>query len=774
MVEEKKVLLNIDFNIEDFSKSAAQLNGEIAKLNNEQKKLKKTSQEGSLEFQTNKEKLALLKREYNDTNKIINNFTKASIAQTGSLEEQKAVLSILTKQLDLMSAAERDSTKDGKALKKQILDLTNSLKNQEEAVGNNRRSVGDYAKGLSGMGGAAGQAVSGVTALSASLKALLLNPVVLVVTAIVGVMKLLYDSFAKTEKGSNVLNKGMTLLSTVFSALMKVIEPVAEFIVDTVIKAFEDLGKAADAAAGLVSDALSFMGFDEAAASVDNFVNSTKGLLEASNRLADSEAELLVLRREQRKIQYQAQLDAEKLRQIRDDEANSMAVRKKANEDLALVLEEQSKRELSIAEKELNLVKQKLALEGETTELLDAKAEAEFVIIDTNERIAGQQSEQLTNLNSLRKEEIALAKEKQAARDAELAEQQKIIEERLKREVEAQQQLRDLEVSRIADDRERQQVELVNKFNDKIAKLKQDNEAEIELAFQLEEEKRAALYEMNEGFRQEDEEKKAAERQANLDAEIFLAQEDLKATNLLLKAKRDAEIKNSEATGVQKAAIEKKYNDQIANNEKQLTEINKAENQARLDNLKSVTALGMQVSKQGGAAQKGFALAQVGIDTAKAISSLTAASEGNPTNALTFGAAGVGQFIAGLARILGNVAQARSIINSSGFAEGGYTGDGGKYDVAGVVHRGEYVVPKHIVSNPKYSGAISALESVRQNGYADGGLVTSNLSSGIDAQIQSQKQILSLVSSMPSPVVVVQDINEKQNDVNSVEVAATI
>ena len=137
----------------------------------------------------------------------------------------------------------------------------------------------------------------------------------------------------------------------------------------------------------------------------------------------------------------------------------------------------------------------------------------------------------------------------EAARKKDEAEQEKIIAERLKREVEAQQQLRDLEVSRIADDRERQQAELVNKFNDKIAKLKQDNEAEIELAFQLEEEKRAALYEMNEGFRQEDEEKKAAERQANLDAEIFLAQEDLKATNLLLKAKRDAEIKNTEATG---------------------------------------------------------------------------------------------------------------------------------------------------------------------------------------------------------------------------------
>ena len=29
---------------------------------------------------------------------------------------------------------------------------------------------------------------------------------------------------------------------------------------------------------------------------------------------------------------------------------------------------------------------------------------------------------------------------------------------------------------------------------------------------------------------------------------------------------------------------------------------------------------------------------------------------------------------------------------TQGYANGGYTGDGGKYDVAGIVHKGEYVV----------------------------------------------------------------------------------
>ena len=36
-------------------------------------------------------------------------------------------------------------------------------------------------------------------------------------------------------------------------------------------------------------------------------------------------------------------------------------------------------------------------------------------------------------------------------------------------------------------------------------------------------------------------------------------------------------------------------------------------------------------------------------------------------------------------------------LGMSAFAEGGYTGDGGKYDVAGIVHAGEYVMPASAV-----------------------------------------------------------------------------
>ena len=53
------------------------------------------------------------------------------------------------------------------------------------------------------------------------------------------------------------------------------------------------------------------------------------------------------------------------------------------------------------------------------------------------------------------------------------------------------------------------------------------------------------------------------------------------------------------------------------------------------------------------------------------------------------------------------------------FDTGGYTGQGGKYDIAGVVHKGEYVIPKWMVS--KNMDIISQLESQRLRGFAPGG-----------------------------------------------------
>ena len=66
-----------------------------------------------------------------------------------------------------------------------------------------------------------------------------------------------------------------------------------------------------------------------------------------------------------------------------------------------------------------------------------------------------------------------------------------------------------------------------------------------------------------------------------------------------------------------------------------------------------------------------------------------------------------------------------------GYSDGGYTGDGGRYEVAGYVHKGEYVVPQPIMDDPRVVDAVGTIEAIRRQrsnnnpmpGYADGGPV---------------------------------------------------
>lgn len=102
----------------------------------------------------------------------------------------------------------------------------------------------------------------------------------------------------------------------------------------------------------------------------------------------------------------------------------------------------------------------------------------------------------------------------------------------------------------------------------------------------------------------------------------------------------------------------------------------------------------------------------------------------------------------------------------TGYSEGGYTGDGDRYEVAGVVHRGEYVVPKPIMNNPRVVDAVSVIEAIRRNktagvpvpagtpaaGYAEGGYTsatslpdTSELTSAIKELRQATRNIRAYV-----------------------------
>lgn len=156
-----------------------------------------------------------------------------------------------------------------------------------------------------------------------------------------------------------------------------------------------------------------------------------------------------------------------------------------------------------------------------------------------------------------------------------------------------------------------------------------------------------------------------AEQRTN---EVTLLNEKAGYEKQFTKTKADEinqQAKDRQAAYDAEEKANKKKNDQIEADDKKLYENKIAIAQATVSITQSLASIVGDQTEKGAKLNKIAALAQVAIDTAVAISGLTANSSGNPLNAVTFGAAGIAQFASGLAIILSNVAKAKSIIQNA-------------------------------------------------------------------------------------------------------------
>jgi len=118
----------------------------------------------------------------------------------------------------------------------------------------------------------------------------------------------------------------------------------------------------------------------------------------------------------QRQLQLAYQKDAELQRQIRDDISLTFEERIAANTELGRILDEQFAEEQALAQKKIDLAQMEADQNKGNIDLQVALINAKTELIDLEERITGQRSEQLTNLNALEQEQ---ADEEQARVDAE-------------------------------------------------------------------------------------------------------------------------------------------------------------------------------------------------------------------------------------------------------------------------------------------------------------------------------------------------------------------
>lgn len=231
------------------------------------------------------------------------------------------------------------------------------------------------------------------------------------IAIVVGAFKFMVASMNSTEEGSNKLARVTAAITGVFKGFWKLIKPLGEWLGNAFIAYIEAVGKALDWVTDKIADAMEFFGMEKAAQGIRDFKEEIEASSKAALELAKAEQELEKAQRKAKITQLEYQKQAEKLRQLRDDESKSIGERISLNNQLGDVLKKQLDEELTIAKLGLKAADARIASEGETTEALDKRAEALTEIADIEERITGQESEQLANLNSLRKEAADKARE---------------------------------------------------------------------------------------------------------------------------------------------------------------------------------------------------------------------------------------------------------------------------------------------------------------------------------------------------------------------------
>ena len=310
---------------------------------------------------------------------------------------------------------------------------------------------------------------------------------------------------------------------------------------------------------------------------------------------------------------------AEKQRQIRDDERKSIEERKKANDELALILDKQEKAMLANAQLQLKSARAELKKDKDNVEAKKAVMEAENELAAVRATVEGFRSEQLTNAAALEKEGIEL------------------INSRLESE------------NKLAIERKRFDAEQIEDELEKLERLK-----EIDAEEQKIEAKRLKdiINSTNVGT------------QARIDAEIALAEFEERIYQQ--KITRDKEINDLKVKNTKEA------NEKIKADEQQLQEAKFQLASSALDSIASIANLFAQQNeanaKKAFNISKAVGIAQTGINTAQAIMKAAAeTTDFTPPQALRV-ANMVAMGVAGAVQIAGIAAQK---FNPSGATGGG-------------------------------------------------------------------------------------------------------
>ena len=731
-------------------------------------------------------------------------------SEATSVNALRAQLAQNTAELNKMSEAQRTTSKEGQDLTEQTKALSDKLKEMEKAVGDNRRNVGNYAEsvkdgilqtqGLTGGTGAlVGQMKSGITGVQAFNAALKANPIIFVVSIVLTLIGIIEKLMKRNSELATSLQAAFAPFKVILGRLLDWITDLFKgvaFVLENISKAvtwlLDKLGLISEETKKAAAEGARLAGETQRI-----YQEETKALVPMARMRRELE-ELKTLAADQNKTTAERtellKEAAEKLHIIRDLELavlNSKYKQIKAENQLGYTSDEDYRKEqealAALEAAKASYATQEKELIGQMTGL--EKSERDKQVADA--KAAAEKKKKATEA-ATKAEAEAVKKQAEVLKKAQ-EETIKAYEQSVKTmELEiAENQLRTGKTSI----EETQRV-----INEQIAleKFKRDQNLITEqeylnnvraLNLQFETEVKADAD-------RRVEEKKAADAM-NLENDRALAdmklQNDLDSQLARLDAQKAAEIANAEAIGAETTAITERF------------EIMKDELKRKYYNAQLEMAAGTagQLSSLLGeesAAGKAFATAQALINTYLGASKALAQG----------GIWGIAQAAIVVAAGMKNVMSINKTkepdtkINTSvrKYAKGGQI-YGASHAAGGVTFTGSNGQQfeaeggeNMYILNRKASGAINALSALNMEyggrsfgssgvyRYANGGKIDvgggasmqlpSNFSLSNDSLRKLAAIMYDSVASVPAPRVAVTDIDEGQQQYNSVQVAASL
>lgn len=403
---DEQIVLEIDYDTEEAEKNIDDLTESIMKLEKENKSLredlKKTDEELEQENKTrvdlnkqiakNQQQIGKEKSARKDNINVIQ-------SEERSINSLKAENARLRKERDNTTVATEAGRKKIEELNEKINENNETIKSNTDALTQQKIGIGDYSGGikqavsdLDQMPGALGRASTAGKGLLGVFRAILANPIGLILTLLVGTVTLVTKAFKGTRYGSLVFKKGMADISSNIDIGMKKLGDFGRKIYsiftdeDGIKGAFEDAKKS-------FSDWWQTVKTSGLKGAFEQAKQSAKEAREEVERLANLKKDLIDLKDTFIDIDAALSIDVASLnklgdthRTIADDVTKSFQEREAAAEKARVTSEQAAIKEIELARLRFNIAEQEVSImeaKGKfDAELIQNRTDAQVQLIE--------------------------------------------------------------------------------------------------------------------------------------------------------------------------------------------------------------------------------------------------------------------------------------------------------------------------------------------------------------------------------------------------------